>query len=268
MNQVEKSIAITGPREGVGHAVADLYAHRRHGINLILLGSRDAPLLEQMGKDFGASETVGGDIFDPLSDAYKRAMSVRPNVLVQNAAFNMDTMTGDKATLATAQILSRERQTAYFKGLIEAQIAEISHEARLLINVNSVTSLSERGASKYPYMGMKRDQALYAEGKRAALKNAGVELVQLRPGAIRTSMMDHIPDDARAVALANLLMKRETPSVDRVHGYEQDSIFQPKEIAAVIAQLGDHFFEHGEIPPHLRDIVITHHDDLQLDFNK
>lgn len=270
MNTAEKStIAITGPREGVGQAVAEYYGQQRDRINLALIGSRQIPLLEQMGTRLGASEVAGGDIFDPESPAYQRAMTIRPRVLVQNAAFNMDTMDGpDKVVLREQKNLSRQRQTDYFRNLLDAQISDVSDQARLLINVNSITSLSESGASKYPYMGMKRDQAQYAEEKRPDLKRANVRLVQIRPGAIRTGMMGHLPDDDRAVALANILMKRVTAPADRPQGYAQDFIFQREEIAGVITQLSDYFLEHGDIPEHLLDIAITNHQDLKLLFDR
>ncbi len=252
-----KSLMITGAGSGVGRAVAEHFKDD-DSIDTVLVGGRREELLAEVAEETNATLYVAGNLFDTKSDAYAAMMDDDSEYQVLAAAINLDTLEvsdDEKNRL-------REVQNSALEQKLQKMINS-SKGNKLLLDINSVTAFFRENsrAQKFPYMVMKAQQSDIMDSARGGLKEAGVDLSVLYPGAIDTAMMAHL-DNAKAVKLANMLGKRVT-SDKRPEGFIQDNILTPGQIAKCIAYAIAEYEKTGELHPDLEEWIILNENDLR-----
>ncbi len=260
-SRMRNSVDITGAGSGVGKEIA-FNLKNNPDFDIRLIGGRREDLLRQVAKEVGAADVVPGDLFEPDSKAYRAAMESKADVMVHNAAINIDTLD----SVAEQQRL-RAGQTAFTRDLVDTLgKSEALSGRRLAVFVNSVTAWMARENSKaksFPYTGMKLDQADILTEARERLANAGIDLSIVYPGAIRTEMMSHLPEDDKAVRMANMFGKRTMNAPGHPQGIVQKRILQPWEVGRSIATLINYYLvNRQELPAKLQQWLLVNQEDL------
>lgn len=262
MEQAKHTMDVTGAGSGVGLEFAKKFKDSRETVNMWLVGGRRADTLLEAAEQSNAAMFIPGDLFDPASEPHLMMMKSSSRVIVHAAAINLDTME-DKTQCDPLRIA----QIEFLDQLVQAMMKCASGNQRLLIAVNSVTAYFARElpkAAAQPYMRMKMEQADILTAARAGLEAAGIRLCVVYPGAIRTDMMRHLPDDDKAVRMANMFGSRLKRVPGREAGLAQDRIFQPEEVASALAKLVNHFLVNGAIPESSKEWIMTNHADLVI----
>ncbi len=260
-NLAAHSIEITGAGSGVGKALAMQFKDNK-GVSMRLIGGRRKDELQRTHQETNACGHSAGDIFDPTSEPYNRIMFSCADVIAHIAAINLDTHEDQ-----SQRDPLRVQQNTFLERLIEGMKSFTPSNPRLLLVVNSVTAFFARElpkAAALPYMRMKMEQADILSAARVDLDAAGIQLSVVYPGAIRTEMMKHLPDDDKAVRMANMFGSRLKRVPGREAGLVQDHIFQPQEIAEALAKLVNYFFVNGTIPESSKDWIMANHADMVL----
>lgn len=183
------AVLILGARSDIGLAVAHAFAARGHAIQLAL---RDAARAEADRADIALRHGVAVSLhdFDVLDTAghgaFLDSLPALPQLVVCVIGL-LGTQEENRRDPARAALILRSN----FEGpaAILERIAE-RFEARgsgVIVGVSSVAG--DRGrASNYVYGAAKAGFTAYLSGLRARLSRAGVRVVTVKPGFVRTAM--------------------------------------------------------------------------------
>ena len=258
-------IEITGAGSGLGEAVARQFADRE-GVMHDLIGGRREGELQRVAELTGADTFTVGDLFQPGSQPYNTMMRTRATVVVHCAAINVDSLRDQREEAERLANL----QTGFLTGFIDTLKSKPTGSGRLFVAVNSIAAFFAREIKRAregsPYAVMKMQQADIIAAARDSLRTAGVEVVVVHPGAIRTAMIQDLGEDDKVLRTANAFGSRLKGVPGRPNGLNQDRVFEPHEVAEPIAKLVMHYLANGNVPPELREWIMVNADDLQAEF--
>lgn len=256
-------IEITGAGSGLGEAVARQFADRE-GTMHDLIGGRRESELERVAQITGAATFIAGNLFQPGSKPHSTMMETRATVVVHCAALNVDSLMKDQREEAEALA---NLQTTFLTRLVDTLKRKSTGSKRLFVAINSVAAFFareiERARKGSLYAVMKMQQADIIAAARDSLRTAGVEVVVVHPGAIRTAMIQDLGADDKVLRTTNAFGSRLKGVLGRPNGLNQDRVFQPHEVAEPIAKLVMHYLANGDVPPNLREWIMVNDDDLR-----
>jgi NAD(P)-dependent dehydrogenase (short-subunit alcohol dehydrogenase family) len=206
--------------------------------------------LEKLAHETGVNirQLIAGDMFDPKTEAYEKAMGSNANIVIWNAAINIDL----EHNRANGPQL-REMQNARLEDRISTLIGQAGDGVRrLFIPVNSITGIfAELKESAKPmaeregihYLPMKHDQRLILEHSRHELERNGIDMSVLFPG----SFQSNFTDAQKAFELSNTTGKRMRNHKGRAN-LVQERILEPNEITDAVATMAINWM-HGKGVP-------------------
>lgn len=189
-----KRVILVGATDGIGKALAEVYASR--GCWVALLG-RDPGKLAAVGADLARRfpdatvRTVVCDLTDRarLEPAYREAVAAigHCDVFVQNAAVMLD---GDgESSDPAADALMFDVNTTAAAVMLGLAANDFSIARRgTLVGISSIAG--DRGRKRNPaYCASKAGLSAFLEGLRNRLAPRGVKVVTVKPGFVATRMM-------------------------------------------------------------------------------
>ncbi len=210
--------------------------HPAHSFELAdINSSRLSDIASEMnGK---ARQLIVGNMFDPDSVAYKAVTESQADIVIWNAARNLDVHEPVSERLSL-----RQQQNACLERRLETLLEQSREKTeRLLIVVNSITAIfgeeidSAKGIAEqqdWHYPLMKGDQHRMLMDYRAELLSKGVDLSVLYPGAFQS----HFTDPDQALKLANGMGKKVRNYRGRPN-LKQEGILKPYEITDSVANV-------------------------------
>ncbi len=185
---------VTGASSGIGAAIAEALARRRHGLTLV---ARREDRLTELAADLHARHGVRvGVVACDLTDADDRArleakvdeLDLEVDILVNNAGF------GHAGDFADAE---RERQVEMVRVNCEAVIdlsgrylpAMIGRGRGAMINIASTAAFQPMPKSA-TYAASKAFVLSFSEAVHQELKGTGVTVTAICPGPVRTEFVD------------------------------------------------------------------------------
>ena len=222
MVTMKKNALITGGTSGIGYELAKLFA--KDGYNLVIV-ARDEDELKQtameLEKSYGTKVvTIAQDLFD-FNNAFKvyeqvKAQGISIGVLVNNAGHGLygqfaDTDIKKDLDIIHLNICSLVVLTRLF---LEDMIKEGGGK---ILNTSSIASKSP-GPWQTVYHGTKAFVQSFSEGIREELKNKGVTVTALLPGATDTDFFRKA--DMESSKIAQDKSKLSDPADVAKDGYE------------------------------------------------
>jgi uncharacterized oxidoreductase len=209
MKATGNTILITGGTSGIGLGFA-LRFHQAG--NKVIVAGRRKELLDQIRADHPGIETVVLDVADPASiaDARDAVTSAYPevNVLVNNAGIMLpedlldaDSLRVAEDTIAT-NLLGPVRMTYAFVPHL------VARDNAVIINVTSGLAFVPLPLTP-TYNATKAAIHSFSEGLRVQLAGAGVQVIELVPPSVRTTLMGQ-QDRAEAMPLEDFLSEAMT----------------------------------------------------------
>ncbi len=258
-----KSILITGAAGALGSAWARSLRSTLPDSELHLADINEDKL-KQIARETGAIRLIVGDIFEADSLAQNEVTLSNEDVVIWNAALNLD-----ESEPASERLTSRNRQNV----ALQHRLHSLVHGTRqkLLILVNSVVTkfgknpktsgfLAAAAAEKnWHYGAMKVEQSDMVELHDLALKIAGVQNSILYPGSFKSSFTKV----EQALGLANALGKKMKGYEER-EDWKQPRAFESREITDAVAKLVYHWNQHGTVPEKAKKWVMLNDEDLKL----
>ena len=181
-------VLIVGARSDIGQALA--YAYARQGASLVL-AARAAGSLEALRRDLTIRHEVPVDLVDfdllaPAPEGLLDRLPTLPDTVILVAGL----MAEDNGLAASPDVADAVMHTN-FSGparllLATAQRMEVRGSGAI-IGISSVAG--ERGrASNFVYGSAKAGLTAFLSGLRNALVRAGVQVITVKPGFVRTRM--------------------------------------------------------------------------------
>jgi uncharacterized oxidoreductase len=209
MKATGNTILITGGTSGIGLGFALRF---RQAGNKVIVAGRRKELLDQIRADHPGIETVVLDVADPASiaDARDAVTSAYPevNVLVNNAGIMLpedlldaDSLRVAEDTIAT-NLLGPVRMTYAFVPHL------VARDNAVIINVTSGLAFVPLPLTP-TYNATKAAIHSFSEGLRVQLAGAGVQVIELVPPSVRTTLMGQ-QDRAEAMPLEDFLSEAMT----------------------------------------------------------
>ncbi|MBI0327157.1 SDR family oxidoreductase [Burkholderia plantarii] len=187
-------VFITGASSGLGLALAEAYA--RQGATLGLVARRAEPLAAFARQHPSLCVSIHpADVRDAAAlqraaDAFVAAHG-RPDVVIANAGVSRGAITGEGDLDAFREIMEANwfGMVATFEPFVAAMRAARHGTLVGVASVAGVRGLPGSGA----YSASKSAALKYLEALRVELRPAGVGVVTIAPGYIRTPMTEHNP---------------------------------------------------------------------------
>lgn len=187
-----KKAFITGASSGIGKAVAEELAKR--GYELVLAARRTDSLSEicvEINSRGGKASFVECDVTSP--DSMRNAVSFAvQNLGAINLAFLNSGVSGTKAFIELDVESARSVFEVNVFGLLNGFEALIPLMKGTGATIAAVTSLADARGFPYSstYSASKAAASHFVEGARMELKNAGINVVTIKPGFVRSEMTD------------------------------------------------------------------------------
>jgi short-subunit dehydrogenase len=143
----------------------------------------------------------------------------------------------DQKTAATSiPILLEELQVNFVSAAALLTLFAADLERRRTGCLAAISSVAgDRGRrANYPYGSAKGGLALFLQGLRSRLYPAGVRVVTIKPGPVRTPMTDHLPN---ALPLADP-RKVARDIVNALAGHSPDILYTPRVWRYIMAVIG------------------------------
>ena len=190
MNISGNTVFIPGSTSGIGLALA-VELHARG--NTVIVGGRRADLLDQIAAEHPGLDTVQIDTSDPVSvaSAAKEVLSAHPdlNVLVTMAGImrvedwrNPDSFLASAESVVTTNVLGPIRLIAAFIEHLRAQ------PDAAIVTVSSGLAFTPLAVTP-SYNASKAAIHMLTESIRLQLADAGVQVIELVPPSVRTSLV-------------------------------------------------------------------------------
>lgn len=196
-----KKIVILGATSGIALEVQRLLARR--GCELLLV-ARSAQRLAELTTDLvarGAEQVVTysadlGSIQQhaAIFDFVRRTFPEFDTVLLAYGS-----MHNQKDAESSVDVLLEELQVNFVSATAILTLFAADLERRRTGCLAAITSVAgDRGRrSNYIYGSAKGALSLFLQGLRSRLHTAGVRVITIKPGPVRTPMTDHMPNSAR-----------------------------------------------------------------------
>ena len=209
MKTTDNTILITGGTSGIGLGLA-LRFHEAG--NKVIIAGRRKELLETVAAEHDGIETLVLDVADPASiaSAYETVTREHPdlNVLVNMAGIMLPEDVRDPGFLATAEstiatnLLGPIRMLAAFVPFLTQQSEAV------IINVSSGLAFVPLPITP-TYNATKAAIHSFTESLRVQLADTSVQVLELIPPAVRTTLMGQ-QDTEQAMPLENFLTETMT----------------------------------------------------------
>jgi uncharacterized oxidoreductase len=208
-----KTALITGGTSGIGLGLA-LRLHEAG--NKVIVAGRREDLLDRIAAEHPGIDTLVLDVTDPASIARARetVTSTYPdvNVLVNNAGIMLPENLHDTDALTDALRTAEDTITTNLLGPIRLTNALLPHltgkDDAAIINVSSGLAFVPLPATP-TYSATKAAVHSYSESLRVQLADTSVQVIELVPPAVQTSLMGQ-QDDERAMPLEDFLTESTT----------------------------------------------------------
>lgn len=214
---MSKTVVITGASSGIGKALAQAFADR--GCDLGLTGRREGVLASLRTELLGSSRrseqrieiaTVDINELDSVGQKLRVLFERlgRVDTVVINAGINSFTRVGDGQFPGEAAIV----HTNLLGAMATANAAVehfCQHGGGQLVGISSLASLQPI-PSQAAYCASKAGFSMYLEALRIEHRDSNIEVTQIRPGFVKTDIMDNIekyPFAISADAAANEMVK-------------------------------------------------------------
>jgi decaprenylphospho-beta-D-erythro-pentofuranosid-2-ulose 2-reductase len=153
-------------------------------------------------------------------------------------------MHDQKLAATSIEVLLEELRVNFVSSAALLTLFAADLERRRMGCIAAISSVAgDRGRrSNYPYGSAKGALALFLQGLRSRLYPAGVRVITIKPGPVRTPMTDHLPD---AMPLADP-QKVARDIVRGLEGHSPDILYTPgvwRYIMAVIELIPESIFK-------------------------
>lgn len=194
MKLIDRTILITGGSDGIGLAFAVEFAKR--GNHVIVTGRRQ-PLLDEVKRRHPDIHTVRSDVSDPAQVAalaqHMRSYFPRLDVVINNAGIsryrNLALTVPDPTELMSEVEINLGGVIRMTSAFIDVLVANRG----TLINISSALAFVPLPCLPI-YCATKAAIHSYTQSLRFQLHDAGVEVVEIMPPAVRTEMTAELPD--------------------------------------------------------------------------
>lgn len=201
MKLTGNTIFITGGGSGIGRGLAEAL-HARG--NRVIIGGRRQAALDAVIRANPGIEALTVDIADPSSIAVATARLVADypelNVLINNAGIQRD----DRADGAVDDAVLTQTVATNLLGPIRLTGALIAHlklqRHATVVHVSSMLALVPLARVSI-YCASKAALHSYALTQRYALKDSGVEVIEILPTYVKSELNEHSKHDPRAMPL-------------------------------------------------------------------
>ena len=225
MKTTDNTILITGGTSGIGLGLA-LRLHEAG--NKVIVAGRRKDLLDRIAAEHPGIDTLVLDVTDTASIAAARetVTSTYPdvNVLVNNAGIMLPETLHDTHALPDALRIAEDTVTTNLLGPIRLTNALLPHltgtDDAAIINVSSGLAFVPLPATP-TYSATKAAIHSYSESLRVQLADTSVQVIELVPPAVQTSLMGQ-QNDERAMPLEDFLTEATTllatqPDANEIH---------------------------------------------------
>ncbi|HET6736294.1 SDR family oxidoreductase [Mycobacterium sp.] len=189
------TILVTGGTSGIGLGLA---VELHHAGNKVIVAGRRKQLLDEIVTDHPGIEAIVLDVADPASIALASetlaASHPELNVLVNNAGIMLPENVLDPASLQIAEdhieinLLGTIRMTYAFLPLL------INNPDAAIMNVTSALAFVPMPITP-TYCATKAALHSFSESLRVQLTDAGVQVIEVAPPAVRTTLMGQQDQD-------------------------------------------------------------------------
>jgi NAD(P)-dependent dehydrogenase (short-subunit alcohol dehydrogenase family) len=212
-------VFLTGASSGIGRALALEYAARRPGLSIGLLARRGAELAALAAQLPGAEATCYPvDVTDrhalQAAGADFVARHGVPDVVVANAGISAGTVTGEPADRDVFARIVATNLTAMYDTFEPFVPAMRLRGAGALVGIASVAGIRGMPGSG-GYCASKAAAIAYLESLRVELRAAGVRVVTIAPGYIRTPMTESNRYPMPFLTDAAVFARKAVDAIDR-----------------------------------------------------
>ena len=241
-------VFLTGASSGLGRALALQWARRRPGVRLGLVARRAEALDEVAGQceRLGAAPVAryALDVADraALSAAADEFAAAGPvDIVVANAGISAGTVTGERDDAAVFERIVRVNLVAMadtFAPFVPAMRAARAGTLVGIASVAGVRGLPGAGA----YSASKAAAIAYLESARVELAPAGVRVVTIAPGYVRTAMTAANPYRMPFLMDADAFARQAVEAIERGVRYKTIP-WQMGVVAALLRRLPRPLFD-------------------------
>jgi uncharacterized oxidoreductase len=214
MNLTNRTILITGGSSGIGLAFALKFAEL--GNKVIVTGRRRA-VLDEVKAKYPKLHTIQSDVADPAQIAALaariKADFPKLDVLMNNAGVmlhkNLTVPAADLAGLMTEVNIN----VGGVIGMTSAFIDILRANKGTLINVSSALAFVPLPSAPI-YSASKAAIHSYTQSLRFQLQEAGVEVIELMPPAVKTDLTSDLPEGSLKLITTDDLVKQSFASFE------------------------------------------------------
>ncbi|MFW0885768.1 UNVERIFIED_CONTAM: SDR family NAD(P)-dependent oxidoreductase [Pseudomonas sp. JL1] len=195
MNSTGNTILVTGSTSGIGLGLA-LRLHQA-GNNVIIAGRRKA-LLDKIVSEHPGIESVVLDVCDPQSiQRTSEALAISHpnlNVLINNAGIMHWEDLTDSQYLSTAEDIVTTNLLGTIRMVYALTPQLIKQPSATIINVSSALAFVPLPATP-TYCATKAAVHSFTQSLRVQLENSSVEVIELAPPGVRTTLLGQENDE-------------------------------------------------------------------------
>jgi NAD(P)-dependent dehydrogenase (short-subunit alcohol dehydrogenase family) len=226
----EKTVLITGSANGLGRALADKFLSERWKV---IATDKDFPSLTELNVNphvLAIKMDVTSDEEVQAAFERTRAEDLRLDLIINNAGIDSyfpfsEAPVGKFREVFETNVFGAYRVNQVFLPLLKEPGGRIIHIGSESLNVT---------APFMPYPISKNALERYAKVLRQELKFNGIDVVVIRPGAIRTKILENVMNLQSGVAGKSLLLQKQLKKFAEIAPKNIGKVLEPEEVAAFV----------------------------------